>query len=176
MPAPGGDDVEDDPAELAAVHARIDEAWRARQAEVAAEEPGPAADTPMWLSHHWPQDYDRCAVVAGRHVCRRCLAMYPVAAVAAVLAGLGWWWPRALDAPAIWLLPLPAVADFVADNLGWLPYSGRRQLVLSAVGALGAGAGYHRYLQHPGDPLVWTVVATYCAVCLLAAVVHARTR
>ena len=48
--------------------------------------PPPVADTPMWLSHHWPSDYDRCAVVAGRHVCRRCLVLYPLALVAAVPA------------------------------------------------------------------------------------------
>lgn len=30
------------------------------------------ADTPLWLSHHWPGEYDRCAMVARRHICRRC--------------------------------------------------------------------------------------------------------
>ena len=32
-----------------------------------SDEP-PLADTPLWLSHHHPEAYDRCAVVAGRHV------------------------------------------------------------------------------------------------------------
>lgn len=140
-----------------------------------ADEP-PAPDTPMWLAHHWPGDYGRCAVVAGRHVCRRCLFMYPIAVVAAVLAGVGWFWPARFDAAAIWLLPLPAVVDFVADNLGRVRYSGRRQAALTAVGALAAGAGYHRYLERPGDPLVWSVVATYVVVCVLAVVIGNRRR
>ena len=138
---------------------------------------GPVADTPMWLSHHWPDQYDRCAVVGGRHVCRRCLFMYPVAMVAAVLAAAGPWWPRDLDAVLIPLLPLPAVVDFVADNLGLVRYSARRQAALSALGAVAAGAGYLRYLERPGDPIVWVTVLVYGAVCLAAVVVgHLRSR
>ena len=62
-----------------------------------SEEPmGPVADTPMMLSHHFPEDYDRCAVVAGFHVCRRCLVLYPVALVTGVVISLGSWWPDSL--------------------------------------------------------------------------------
>ena len=138
---------------------------------------GPVADTPMWLSHHWPDQYDRCAVVAGRHVCRRCLWMYPVAVVAALLAAFGPWWPREADVVLIPLLPFPAVVDFVVDNLGLARYSARRQAILSAIGALAAGAGYLRYLEHPGDPLVWGTVLVYGAACLASVVVgHLRAR
>lgn len=141
-----------------------------------ASEP-PVADTPMWLSHHWPDHYDRCAVVAGRHVCRRCLFMYPVAVVAALWAAIGPWWPQDLDVVLIPLLPLPAVVDFVVDNLGLVRYSARRQAALSAVGAVAAGAGYLRYLDRPGDPVVWATVLVYGAVCLASVVVgHLRTR
>ncbi|WCO69086.1 hypothetical protein PO878_10145 [Iamia majanohamensis] len=137
----------------------------------------PVADTPMWLSHHWPDQYERCAVVAGRHVCRRCLWMYPVALVAAVVAAVGPWWPRDLDAVLIPLLPLPAVVDFVADNLHLVRYSARRQAALSALGAVAAGAGYLRYLEDPADPVVWATVLAYGAACLAAVVVgHLRAR
>ncbi len=132
----------------------------------------PVADTPLWLSHHFPVDYDRCALVAGRHVCRRCLFMYPVALVAGVAAGAGLTWPSSLDAVLIFLLPLPAVVDFVVDNLGRVRYSARRQAVLSAVGAIGAGKGYVRYLHDHTDPVVWTIVAVYVAICLAAAIAH----
>jgi hypothetical protein len=141
----------------------------------AGEDP-PIADTPMWLSHHWPVDYDRCAVVAGRHVCRRCLWMYPVAIVAAFAAGAGLTWPSGLDAALIFLLPLPAVVDFVLDNLGRVRYSARRQAILSAVGAVGAGKGYVRYLDDHTDPVVWSIVAIYVAICVAAAVLHSRSR
>ena len=139
---------------------------------LAADAP-PVVDTPMWLSHHWPDGYHRCAVVAGRHVCRRCLFMYPIAAVA-VVAGIGPWWPRDLDPVLIPLLPLPAVVEFVLDNLGLVRYSPVRQAALTAVGALAAGAGYVRYLDDLGDPVVWTTVVVYGLVCAAAALVGHR--
>lgn len=136
----------------------------------------PVADTPMWLSHHWPDAYDRCAVVAGRHVCRRCLFMYPIAAVAAVVASVGPWWPRDLDVVLIPLLPLPAVVEFVLDNLGVVRYSPVRQAVLTSIGALAAGAGYVRYLDRPGDGLVWATILGYGAICCTSAYVGHRRR
>ena len=64
--------------------------------------------TPLWLSHHDPGAYDRCVVVAGRHVCRRCLVLYPLAFVVLVVAqGSGWSGPT--EALALVALPLPAV-------------------------------------------------------------------
>ena len=48
-----------------------------------------------------------------------------------------------------------------------------RQVVLSAFGAVAAGLGYVRYLEHNTDPLVWSVVAVYTAVCLSAAIIGA---
>ena len=134
------------------------------------------ADTPMWLSHHWPEDYERCQVVGGRHVCRRCLVMYPVALVAGIVAAAGPWWPRDLDVVLIPLLPLPAVVEFVLDNLGVIRYSPVRQSVLTAIGALAAGAGYVRYLDDLGDPIVWGTVVVYGLVCAAAALVAHRRR
>ncbi|CAN5691938.1 hypothetical protein BH24ACT4_BH24ACT4_06900 [soil metagenome] len=135
---------------------------------------GPVADTPMWLSHHWPAQYERCVVVRGRHLCRRCLWLYPVALLAGVLASVGPWWPGEADAWLIPLLPLPAVIEFVLDNLRIVAYSARRQAALTALGAVAAGAGYLRYLDRPGDPLVWGTVLAYGAVCLAAVIVGHR--
>ena len=136
----------------------------------------PVADTPMWLSHHWPGDYDRCAVVAGRHVCRRCLVLYPLALVAGVAISIGSWWPSSLDPRVLWLFPLPGVIEFALDNLGLIGYSPRRQMILSAGGALAAGVGYVRYLHHPTDPLVWSVLGVYTAICLVTAVIGGLRR
>ena len=136
----------------------------------------PLADTPMYLSHHWPWDYDRCAVVGGLHICRRCLVLYPVALVAGIVVSIGSWWPSGLDAWVLWLLPLPGVVEFIADNLGLIRYSPRRQVVLSAAGAWAAGVGYTRYLDDTTDPLVWSVVLVYGAACLVAAIVGWRRR
>lgn len=133
-------------------------------------------DTPMWLSHHWPVDYDRCAVVGGLHVCRRCLVLYPLALVVGVAISIGSWWPHDLDAWVLWLLPLPGVIEFVLDNLGRIPYVPRRQMMLSAGGAVAAGVGYVRYLDRTTDPLVWSVVAAYTAACLAGAIVGGMRR
>ena len=45
--------------------------------------------TPLWLSHHYPGQYDRCVVVGRRHLCRRCAVMYPFAVLVGVIALLG---------------------------------------------------------------------------------------
>ena len=57
------------------------------------------------------------------------------------------------------------MVDFVLDNLHLVRYSPRRQAALTAVGAVAAGAGYLRYLDRPGDPLVWGTVLVYGAIC-----------
>jgi hypothetical protein len=132
--------------------------------------------TPLWLSHHYPDAYDRCAVVGGRHVCRRCLVLYPVALVAGVVISIGSWWSSAWDPWVLWLFPLPGVVEFVLDNLGRIRYSPRRQMALSAAGAVAAGVGYVRYLDDLTDPLVWSVVAVYTSVCLAGVFIGARAR
>ncbi|WP_426573115.1 hypothetical protein [Aquihabitans sp. McL0605] len=138
-----------------------------------ADDP-PMADTPMMLSHHWPDAYDRCAVIAGRHVCRRCLVLYPVALLSGVAISIGSWWPEGLNPVVLWLFPLPGVIEFVLDNLGRIEYSPVRQMWLSGAGAVAAGVGYSMYLKDTFDPVVWAVVAVYTAVCVAAVVVGHR--
>ena len=127
----------------------------------------------MWLSHHWPDGYDRCAVVGGMHVCRRCLVLYPLALITGIAIGVGSWWPHHLDAWVLWLFPLPGVIEFVLDNVGRIQYSPVRQMVLSAAGAVAAGLGYVRYLDETLDPLVWSVVGAYTAICVAGVAVGA---
>jgi hypothetical protein len=131
----------------------------------------PVADTSMFLSHHWPEGYDRCAVIAGRHVCRRCLVLYPVALVVGIAVAQGTWWPHSLDPWVLWLGPFAGTVEFVLDNLGLITYSPVRQMVLSSGGAIAAGLGYVRYLHHNTDHLVWTVVAVYTSVCVAGVMV-----
>lgn len=135
-----------------------------------AEEP-PQADTPLWLSHHWPDDYERCAVVGGLHVCRRCLVLYPLALVTGIAVSIGSWWDHSLDPWVLWLFPLPGVIEFILDNLRIISYRPRRQMLLSAGGAVAAGVGYVRYLDDTTDSLAWSVLAVYTAATLSAAVV-----
>ncbi|MCU1370642.1 MAG: hypothetical protein JWO77_1836 [Ilumatobacteraceae bacterium] len=143
---------------------------------LSASDGGPVADTPMYLSHHWPDEYDRCAVIGGMHVCRRCLVLYPVALVTGVLISLGSWWPDGVNPLVLWLFPLPGVIEFVLDNVGVVTYEPRRQMWLSALGAIAAGVGYSMYIQDTFDATVWAVVAVYTTVCVVGVIVGKSRR
>jgi hypothetical protein len=127
----------------------------------------------MWLSHHWPSEQDRCMLVRGRWVCRRCGVLYPLSLVAAVILGFGPSWPERLDPWFLWLLPLPAVLEFLGEQLGLIRHSPRRLIVLSVPLAVACGRLYVRYLDDLGDSLVWSVVVAYGGVCLASVLLRA---
>ncbi len=134
-----------------------------------AGRPPPVADTPMWLSHHWPSDYDRCAVVAGRHVCRRCLVLYPLALVAAVLASAGVTLAGRARRLALLAAAAPGGARVrAASSSGCSGTSPARLVVTTVLLAAACGTLYARYLDDPGDTLVWSVVVVYAAICVAA--------
>ena len=142
-----------------------------------APDDDPWADpTPMWLSHHWPSDYDRCIVVQGRRVCRRCAVLYPVSLVAAIVLGVVASWPERLDPWFLWLLPLPAVVEFIAEQLGWVRHAPTRLVVLTVPLAIACGRLYVRYLDDQTDGLVLAVGATYAGLCLLSVVARSLRR
>ena len=130
-------------------------------------------DTPMWLSHHWPDEYDRCVVVGGRHVCRRCLVLYPLSLVAALFVAHVASWPERLDPWFLWLLPLPSVLEFVAEQLRLVHHSPRRLVLLTVPLAVACGRLYVRYLDDTRDDLVWSVVLAYGGACVVAGFVRA---
>ena len=127
----------------------------------------------MWLSHHDPSGYDRCVLVAGRHVCRRCLVLYPLAFVVLVVAQAAGW-SGTTEALALVALPLPAVVEFVLEHRGVIRYSPGRQMLVTIPLAVALGAGFDRYLDRPGDVLFWSVVVGYTAVCLWSALAPRR--
>lgn len=141
--------------------------------------PDPLADrrvTPLWLSHHWPEDYDRCVLIGRRHVCRRCLVLYPLAfGVALVVAAIV---PDVATAPwTAWvtvLAPLPAVVEFVAEHLGAARHSPARQVAVTVPLGVGLGVGFARYLSDLTDPVFWGTVVVYGGVCGLAAIARVR--
>ena len=106
--------------------------------------------SPMWLARH--------------HVCRRCLALYPLAIASMIAAAAGLRWPRSLDAVFLPTFPIPATLDFVLEQLGAVRYQPRRQQILMIPLAVAFGVGLARYIDHPADGLFWAVTASYCAV------------
>ena len=127
------------------------------------------------LAHHPPEAYERCVVIDGRHVCRRCSVLYPIAFTVLGLSLAGLHWSAALDRLLLLSLPLPVVLEFVLEQLGVIRYSARRQVALTAIAALALGQGFARYLAHGRDGVFWAMVAVHTGICLTAfAVGNAR--
>jgi len=130
--------------------------------------------SPMWLAHHYREDYGRCVLIGRTHVCRRCLVLYPVAFAVMVLAQAGLRWPSSLDPLLLVLLPLPAVAEFVLEARGRLAYRPARQAALTLPLAAALGAGFDRYFDRHTDPLFWGVVVVYGGICVSSMFVGAQ--
>jgi hypothetical protein len=128
----------------------------------------------MWLSHHYEEDYDRCVIIGRRHVCRRCLVLYPVAALALVLARTGVRWRTSLDPWLLVTLPLPGVAEFVLEHLHVIRYRPRAQVLVTIPLGVALGVGFDRYLHHYTDGLFWGVVVLYGAVCFSSVLIGAK--
>jgi hypothetical protein len=129
----------------------------------------PRRDGPLWLSHHWPEHYDRCARVGRVHVCRRCLVLYPatLATMVVILAGR-----VELSVPliaAMWLLPLPMVGEWVAEHADRLGYSPRRQALFAALAAPGLGIALAEHVRSPFAWVVVTPVLTATTICAASA-------
>lgn len=129
----------------------------------------PESDTPLALSHHHPEQYERCIQVGGRHICRRCLTLYPLALLVTVLSGAGLIWPGRLDPVLLAVLPIPAVIDWWLEHLGRIGYNPHRQVLVTIPAALALGQGLARYLDNPTDPLFWGMVLFYGGSCLAVA-------
>ncbi len=161
------------PAELGpAAQAAFDQ----KLAAMADKEADHRAGQQMWHAHHWPDEYDRCVMIGDRHVCRRCLTLYP-AAIAVAFAYLGGLllWPRSFDPWLIWALCIPATADFVLEQTKVVAYSARRQVITTALlaPALGRGMGYE--LDDSWSWEFWGPVLVFCTT-WFAATLAGRAR
>jgi hypothetical protein len=131
--------------------------------------------TPIWLAHHWPDQYDRCVVIGRRHVCRRCAFMYPIAFVVTGLSLAGLALPSPWSQLALAVLPLPALVEFVGEHRRWWAYSAPRQAPLATLQGIGMGVGFGRYLDAPADPWFWVIALGYSLIAFVAAITAPRS-
>ncbi|MHB1139811.1 MAG: hypothetical protein ACYC2O_12720 [Microthrixaceae bacterium] len=125
--------------------------------------------SPRWLTHHDPEHQDRCVHVGPVLVCGRCLVLYPLVvatAVATVLVDLR---PGPATVLAMWLLPLPMVAEWVGEHLGALSYRPWRQRALTALAAPAFGFALGEHLRHPFSAVAVLPVLVYVAICVVSA-------
>jgi hypothetical protein len=130
--------------------------------------------TPLWLSHHYPGQYDRCVVVGRRHLCRRCAVMYPFAVLVGVVALLGFELSSPWSQIALVVLPIPALVEFVGEHRGRWEYSTPRHTVVSALQGLGVGVGFVRYFHDYADPWFWGIGVLYSLIAGVAALTAPR--
>jgi hypothetical protein len=155
----------------------VTDAFTAKVVEIENRNTQERARRGMWLTHHWPEHYDRCAVIAGRHVCRRCLVLYPLTLTVAfaTLAGL-LLWPRSLDPELIWLLSIPGTIEYAAEQLGLLKYRARRQIAATALTAIPLGRGMSYEFDQRWSWYFWGPLLVFGTIWFATTIIGRRTR
>jgi hypothetical protein len=148
-------------------------AFEAKLAELAAREREHVGRKNMWLAHHWPEHYaERCIVLGGRHVCRRCASLYPLGLLVAVLsAGGSLPWPDGVDPAAIWLLSIPATVAYCAEAVGLIAYRPWVQVTTTLLAALAFGRALGYELLERWSPEFWGPVAVFGGIWFFATTV-----
>ncbi len=119
------------------------------------------------LSHHPPEEYDRCYRVGGLHFCARCLGTYPVmfAAIAAQFwAGapleLPW------DVPVGLALVAPATLDWAWGRRQPHRFSNAWRSFTGVLLGLGLARSLFIHLQRPLPPVLLAQLSLVTAVAL----------
>lgn len=85
-------------------------------------------------------------------------------------------WPARLDTPIIWGLSVIGTAEFVAEQLGWLRYNARRQVLATALVALAFGRALAYELEDRWDWYFWGPILVFGTIWFAAARVGERRR
>ena len=121
----------------------------------------------FWLSHHPPEELDRCYRVAGVHLCARCLGTYPVmflamAAQIALRAPLA----HPLDVAGCVALVLPATLDWAYGRFHPHRFPNAWRTATGILLGLGLGRSLFIHVQRPMPPalLAQALVVTCVAL------------
>lgn len=153
--------------------------FEAKLASIAAQETRLTGRKNMWLAHHWPEHYaERCVSIRGRHVCRRCAALYPLGFLTAVLFAVSGFtfWPTEIDPAPIWILSFPATVAYCAEAFGLISYNAKVQVgtTIAAGFAFGHALGYE--LQNRWSSEFWGPIAVFGGIWFFATVVGAERK
>ena len=104
----------------------------------------------FWLSHHHPDELDRCWRFGGVHVCARCLGTYPILFAAIAVQ----FWLRAplshaLDLPLALGFLAPALADWAWGRFHPHAFSNRWRTLTGVLLGLALGRTLFIHLQRP---------------------------
>lgn len=110
---------------------------------------------PFWLSHHHPEEWNRCYRFGQVHVCARCLGTYPTLVVAVALQ-------FALGAPLVYpldlwlgvLLVLPATLDWAWGRFHPGRFGNLWRTSTGVLLGLGLGRSLYVHLQRPLPPVL----------------------
>ena len=104
----------------------------------------------FWLSHHPPDELDRCYRLFGLHLCARCLGTYPVLA-AAFFAQFALHAPLShpLDVPVGVALAVPATLDWAWGRFRPHAFSNLWRTLSGALLGLGLARSLFIHVQRP---------------------------
>jgi hypothetical protein len=155
-----------------------DDLFQARVALMRARDAERRGRRNLWLAHHWPEDYgERCVVLRGRPVCRRCASLYPLGFLMALLAlVVGPPWSPAWDPWPVWILSVPATVAYVGESLGWFRYSARWQVFTTLLAAVAFGRALGAELADPGQSIFWGPIVVFGGIWFAATVAAHRRR
>ncbi|MFO0596884.1 MAG: DUF2085 domain-containing protein [Myxococcaceae bacterium] len=120
-----------------------------------------------WLSHHPPEELDRCYRVGSLHVCARCLGTYPTM-FAAIVWQLRVHAPleHALDLPVVLALTLPATADWAFGRFRPHAFTNPWRTLTGVALGLALGRTLFIHLQTPFPPVFLAQAALVVAIAL----------
>lgn len=130
--------------------------------------------TALWYTHHHEGQLDRCSIVGGYAVCRRCLVLYPITLVLAAVIIAGGWLPEWTDLWIVVLGPLPMAVEWVGEHLAGWPYRPRRHLFIATTAGIASGVALGRHLLDPFPPAITAVMVAYAVVFLASAWLGSR--